>query len=91
MKVFISGKITGNANYKAEFQEVADWLERNGHTVVMSTSLPKGLEQKDYFRICLAMIESVDAVVFLPNWINSDGAQLEHAVCDYLGIPVYHL
>lgn len=36
-------------------------------------------------RICFAMLESADAAVFLPDWEDSPGAQLEKHWCEYVG------
>ena len=48
---------------------------------------PEGLAKLDYMRICFAEMEAVDYVVFLPDWSSSDGAKLERAWCDYVGVP----
>lgn len=39
----------------------------------------------DYMRICLAMIDVADSVVFLPSAKDSAGARLERAYCEYIG------
>lgn len=44
-----------------------------------------GAEKADYMRICFAMLESADAAVFLPDWEDSPGAQLEKHWCEYVG------
>lgn len=38
-----------------------------------------------YMRICFAMLESADTAVFLPDWEDSPGAQLEKHWCEYVG------
>ena len=47
--------------------------------------LPEGMAQADYMRICFAMIDVADAVVFLPDTAESAGARLEMAYCAYIG------
>ena len=46
--------------------------------------LPEGMDQADYMRICFAMIDVADAVVFLPDAAESAGARLEMAYCEYI-------
>lgn len=77
MKIYISGKISGYANAKKEFQEVEDNLNKSGHTALNPSVLPEGFEQEDYHHICRAMIDICDAVYFLPNWVDSKGAHME--------------
>ena len=85
MKIYIAGRITGNPNYKAQFKATAAMLQEEGHTVLNPAELPEGMEAADYMRICMAMIDVADAVVFLPDAKDSAGARLEKAYCEYVG------
>ena len=87
MKIYISGKIAGDPDYKGKFARAAAQLERLGATVINPATAPEGLDKLDYMRICFAEMEAVDYVVFLPDWSSSDGAKLERAWCDYVGVP----
>ena len=87
MTVFISGKITGNAEYKKQFNAVAKAYEKANFTVLNPATLPVGLDNCNYADICKAMIDSADMVVFLPTWQDSKGAQLEKAYCRYIDKP----
>lgn len=78
MKVYISGKITGDDNYKKKFNYVEKLLLQQGYTVINPTVLPVGLEFDDYMRICFAMIDCCDIVCFMSDWKESKGAKLEH-------------
>ena len=42
-------------------------------------------------RICFAMLESADTAVFLPDWEDSPGAQLEKHWCEYVGKKIVFL
>ena len=88
MKIYIAGKITGDDAYKEKFSAAAAALEREGHTVLNPAVLPEGMEPADYMRICLAMIDIADEVVFLPDTVKSTGAVLEHQYCSYIGKPI---
>ena len=86
MKVYLAGKITGDSNYREKFAAAAKKLEeRAGVTVISPAVTPEGLKKADYMRICFAMLESADTAVFLPDWEDSPGAQLEKHWCEYVG------
>ena len=77
MKVFISGKITDNPNYKQEFNIVEAQLKQMGFKVMNPAILPEGFNWKDYMAICKEMLMSCEVVVFLPNYKDSRGARQE--------------
>ena len=57
MKIYIAGKIAGDRRYRAKFREAAKALEAAGHVVLNPATLPDGLTDADYMRICMAMVE----------------------------------
>ena len=85
MKIYIAGKITGDRKYRTKFREAAKAMEALGHVVLNPATLPDGLEQVDYMRICLAMLEAADLAVFLPDYRESAGAMIEWAWCQRTG------
>ena len=85
MKIYIAGKITGDLCYKLKFEHAALQLENAGHIVLNPATLPSGMKPAEYMRICFAMIDTADAVMFLPDWQDSAGARLERAWCEYTG------
>lgn len=79
MKVYIAGKIRGDKNYKAKFEEAEAYLKSLGHSVMNPAVLPSsGFSHKEYMKICLAMLEACDAVYMLPDWRKSKGARTEY-------------
>lgn len=84
MKIYIAGKITGDPDYRAKFADAQRQIEAQGHIVLNPATLPEGMEPKDYMRICFAMIDVADAVVFLSDAAESAGARLEMAYCEYI-------
>ena len=84
MKIYIAGKITGDSNYKQKFMRARKFLEKIGHIVISPAVLPEGMTPGDYMKICFAMIDVADAVVFLPDWKDSAGARLEGEYCKYI-------
>ena len=86
MKIYIAGKITGDPNYKMKFRMAAKHIQELYPLAVIlnPAELPEGLTPKDYMRSCFAMIDVADAVVFLPDAVESAGARLEMAYCEYI-------
>ena len=85
MKVYIAGKITGDPGYREKFRKAAEELGKWGNTALSPAELPEGMAPADYMRICFAMIDVADAVVFLPDAKESAGAKLEMEYCEYIG------
>ena len=76
--VFISGKITGDPRYREKFERAQRKLEAAGF-IVMSPAIlpPRGFSHESYLKISCAMLDACDAVYFLPDWKDSDGALRE--------------
>ena len=89
--VYIAGKIKGVAKYWEPFEKAEDDLSALGYIPLSPARLPQGMSPEQYMRICFAMIDSADAVLFLDNWENSPGATLEANYCKYTGKPVAFL
>lgn len=85
--VYISGPITGKANYQKDFERAEAELRSRGCTVLNPAKLPEGLTKAEYMRINFASIDSADAVLLLPDWCSSPGASLEWMYCEYIGKP----
>lgn len=86
--VYIAGPITGVPDYRERFARAADLVERRGYIALNPATLPGGLTNDQYMKICFAMIQSADVVLFLSNWRKSIGASLEQLYCNYIGKPV---
>ena len=83
MRVYISGKITGNSNYMEEFSRAQAYLEAKGHTVynpaATCATLPLGTKYEEYMKIALTMLNMCDAIYMLLTWKDSNGAKIEYA------------
>ncbi len=86
-KVYIAGMITGDPNYREKFQRIEDFIRQCGDIVLNPAVLPEGMSRADYMRICFAMMETADFVVFLPDAHKSEGAMVEMAWCQYIQKP----
>lgn len=87
MVIYLSGGITGDMDYREKFKEYAKKLEETGHTVLHPAMLPETLTPAAGTRIRMAMIDAADEVVFLGDWEESEGAQLERGYCIRIGKP----
>ena len=85
--IYIAGPITGVANYWEAFEAAEDELSAKGYTPLSPSRLPQDLSNETAMLICMAMINAADAVLFLPGWARSVGAQLELAYCKYTNTP----
>lgn len=88
MKIYIAGKITGDAGYSRKFAAAEKRLKEQGHIVLNPALLPEGMTPEDYMRICFAMIDVAEAVLFLPDYLDSAGAMVEHTYCRYIAKKV---
>lgn len=83
MKIFISGKITGDPNYKIKFNQAASLLNSQEYIVLNPALLPFGMTNEEYMKIGFSMLECCDFVYMLKDWKDSVGAKLEHQYAKY--------
>lgn len=82
MLVYISGAITNNPNYQAEFQKAEQWLMSKGHTPInpakLDLVLPKNkLTYEQFMKIDYALLGMCDGIFMLDGWQRSKGACAE--------------
>ena len=91
-KIYISGKITNNANYKADFEAVGLALKIAGFQPVnlAEEHLPDGATWADYMRHGIKLLCDCDAIYMLRGWRESAGAKIEHKLARDLGIEIIY-
>lgn len=82
MKIYISGKITGNKDYIMTFANAEALLKEKfpGATVLNPAEvlLPNLCDWDDYMVICLRLLDKATHIYMLDNWVHSRGACTEH-------------
>lgn len=81
MRVYISGKMTGDAHYVQKFAKAEIELMAKGHDVINPCDIG-GLygtifDYEQLLHIDYALIDCVDAIYMLKDWKDSNGAKLE--------------
>lgn len=91
VKVFVSGVISGDPEYKKKFEEATEKLEKMGFAVMNPAILPgEGFAWADYMKVTLAMQRVCDCSFFLPDWRKSKGAKEEHTQAQILFQPCFY-
>lgn len=95
MKVSLVGPMTGEPdwNYPA-FREAARALRSLGHEVFNPAETGGGdttMPRNWYMRASIGALLGTEAVVVLPGAERSEGARVELAVAEQLGLPVLSL
>lgn len=82
MRLYISGPITGVKNYKRIFQGAKDALTAKGYDVVNPAELTDvigdSFSYDEILVIDLVLLSRCDAMVQLPGWEESRGANIEY-------------
>lgn len=91
--IYLSGKITGQNNYKELFEEAKKDAEGKfpGATIInpAEISLPSICDWDDYMSICLRLLDKANIIYLLDNWLESKGARKEYITAFQKGLKVY--
>ena len=84
MKIYISGAITNNPNYKEDFERAEDYLQREYpsayiiNPALVNSHLPKSTTHEEYMRMSFCMLDMADAIFMIDGWRKSCGASQEY-------------
>ena len=95
-QIYIAGKITGDADYKAKFMAAQERLQRdygwNYWSIVNPVNECK--EGWPWWRCmmrCLRLLAGCKVVAMLPDWTESRGARIEHRWAQMLGKDIIYI
>jgi hypothetical protein len=93
MKIYIAGKVTGLSIIEVthKFGQAHVALRNNGFTPVNPLEVVNDFKcpWDIAMRKCIAALMTCDAVLLLPCWTDSKGAQMELSISQTVNIPVY--
>lgn len=92
-KIYISGSISNNPDYKQQFAAAEAKLSAEGWEVInpakVSTALPE-LPYLAYMQISLTLLFYANAVYMLNGWNASTGAVIERQAAESLGLLIIY-
>ena len=90
-KIYLSGAITGNPDYMAQFDEAEKELTAKGWRVLnpakTSATLP-ATSYLVYMQLSLVQMQDASAIYMLQGWERSPGAVFEKHVAESMGYAV---
>lgn len=91
MKIYITGKITGDPDYKKKFHYAEKCLKSMGHACMNPAWIEPYQEFTwlDYMQITHEMQKKCDAVLMLADWKDSKGAMKEFEYAKALHQNIY--
>lgn len=84
MKIYISGAITNNPNYKEDFERAEDYLNQFYpsaeiiNPALVNSHLPKSTTHEEYMRMSFCMLDMCDSIFMIDGWQKSWGASQEY-------------
>ena len=83
MRIYISGAITNNPNYKEDFERAEDYLQREYpsadiiNPALVNSFLPKSTTYEEYMRMSFCMLDMCEAIFMMRGWEKSCGSNRE--------------
>jgi hypothetical protein len=89
-KLYICGRVSGDANYQKKFREAEAELRAAGYTGIVNPArlCPPETDWTGAMRVVLKKLLDCDGIAVLPDWNKSRGAKLEIRMASELGIEI---
>lgn len=89
LKLYLCGKVTGDAHYRDKFLDGENELYEAGfYPVNPAACIPPETGWKEAMRKAVSLMLQCDGVALLPDWKESKGAKVEVTLAKSIGIPV---
>ena len=93
-RCYISGKISGEPNYRQNFQKAEDDLRAVTTWSIVNPAkvndqMPADMEYEEYMVMCEAMLSLCDRILLMPDWKTSRGAIFERHYAEIHGLKIY--
>lgn len=98
MRIYISGPISGTADYKERFRqaktEIAEMVKTSmfDWTIINPVEFCEQIDGTwaDYMDVCLAALRLCDAIYILRGWEKSKGATIEKLYAEEAGFKIFY-
>jgi len=92
LKIYISGAITSDKNYKEHFQKAEDFLNvYDDYKIINPVKIvPEGSSYQEAMKICLYALLESDVIFLLTNYKQSEGTLTEMAVAKSIGLQFWY-
>ena len=81
MRIYISGPITSDPEYRKKFREAEEKLRLQGHDAVnparVADIIRTDMTWDEWMSIDIGLLKVCEAIYMLPNWQDSRGANRE--------------
>lgn len=92
-KIYISGKITGDDNFKRKFEKAAMNCHLSGwerNEILNPCELPVQESWQDYMIMDIKELFECSHIFMLQDWKQSKGARIEHAIALETGLTIIY-